>query len=238
MLLCLTFFGSSLKKDFSPVASYDVASYVCLSFPVVLDNLVRTSRKSSGGWSKPFEMKFGEFVERLLQSRKTIMNCIATIILVVVEENMELNITCVIEPWNKIYFALFIIVPFIIILMLNFIIQVYFLKSFNVKKDKCCSMAWESSFPAWMWIVIVFLDGKYLQCALVTHSYESGYTVPAETISPVSYCFVFFFHLMHALKSSLNTNLLNVKLKMFVCLFAEEERKAKLHNIMEFILNS
>ncbi|XP_039176342.1 uncharacterized protein LOC120297598 isoform X2 [Crotalus tigris] len=130
-------------------------------------------------------MKFGEFVERLLQSRKTIMNCIATIILVVVEENMEFNISCGIEPWNKIYFALFIMVPFIIILMLNFIIQVYFLKSFNVQKDKCCSMAWESSFPAWMWIVIVFLDGKYLQCALDTHSYESGYTVPAETISPV-----------------------------------------------------
>lgn len=122
------------------------------------------------------------------------MNCIATIILVVVEENMEFKTACPTEPWNKIYFALFVIMPFIIIVMLNFIIQVYFLKSFNVKKDKCRRMAWESSFPAWMWIVIVFLNGEYLKCALFTHFYGLEDTVLDEAVvSEVSYCFVLFF---------------------------------------------
>lgn len=139
-------------------------------------------------------MKFIQYVENLLQNN-LVLNFIITIILAVTEEVMELEFTCTPQPYNQIYFGILIIAPSGIFFFLNFIIKSFVLNSFNVKKDKWYCMLWQSSFAPWMWIVIVLLDGRYLQCAMSTNhdASKKPTNVEMSTISKVSCCFVLYF---------------------------------------------
>lgn len=139
-------------------------------------------------------MKFIPFVNNLLQN-KLVLNFIVTIILALTEEIMELEFTCAPQPYNLAYFVIFLIAPSGIFFFLNFIIQGFVLNTFDVKKDKWYCMLWQSSFPSWMWIVIVLLDGRYLQCAMSTNhdASKKPTNVEMSTISKVSCCFVLYF---------------------------------------------
>lgn len=154
-------------------------------------------------------MKFKDIVEKFFRNRIA-LNFIATIILAVIEEITEREYTCAPPPWNLIYFIILLVLPFLIFFILNFIIQMYMLNSFDVKKGEgCCSLwccrLWQSSFPPFMWLVIVFLDGRYFQCAMSTdHNAPIKPTnFEASAKSKVSCCVVFFllFHLTLAIKS-------------------------------------
>lgn len=165
VLLCLTSCGSS-AEDFSPMTRCSTAM---LSFSVVLHIFVRAFQKPSGSWSKTFKMKLKDIVGNFFQNRIA-LNFIATIILAVIEEITEREYTCAPPPWNLTYFIILLVLPFFIFFILNFIIQRYMLNSFDVKKNwrSWLCILWQCSFPPCMWIVIVFLDGRYFQCAMST----------------------------------------------------------------------
>uniref|UniRef100_A0A2D4M3W7 Uncharacterized protein n=1 Tax=Micrurus spixii TaxID=129469 RepID=A0A2D4M3W7_9SAUR len=135
-------------------------------------------------------MKFNQYVEKLLQN-KLILNLIVTIILTVIEEITEHEFTCAPPPFNQIYFGIFFFVPAGIFFFLNFIIQGYFLKSFNFNKDNWCCIIWQSSFPPWMWFVIVLLDGRYLQCAMSTNHNASTKPTNVEMSAISKICGLF-----------------------------------------------
>ncbi|XP_070597207.1 uncharacterized protein [Erythrolamprus reginae] len=111
-------------------------------------------------------MKIGFIVNNLLQN-KLVLNFIVTIILAVTEEIMELEFICAPQPYNVIYFWIFLFSPSFIFLFLNLIVQRFVLNT--LKNEKWYCVLWQTSFSALMWIVIVLLDGRYLQCAWSTN---------------------------------------------------------------------
>ncbi|XP_070597206.1 uncharacterized protein [Erythrolamprus reginae] len=122
-------------------------------------------------------MKIKFTVNDFLQT-KLVLNFIVTIILAVTEEIMELEFICAPYPYNVIYFCIFLVFPSGIFFFLNLIIQGFVLNTLDVENEKWYCVLWQTSFSAWMWFVIVLLDGRYAQCAWSTNHTAS--TKPSD----------------------------------------------------------
>ncbi len=74
---------------------------------------------------------------------------------------MEMDFACPCQPdWNAPFAAAYFIVPAVLIYLLMLNIQ--------LNKFKCWKNVYVSSFPAIVWIILMFLDGQYFACGMTS----------------------------------------------------------------------
>lgn len=104
-------------------------------------------------------------------------------ILLTLEKLVELEFECPCDPtWNGVFSSAFFVIPAVMAFTLMLIIKGC---THDLKWRTIASQTLSSFVPAFVWLILLFLDGRYFTCAMTDWE---GRFVLVENASPHKWC--------------------------------------------------
>lgn len=101
----------------------------------------------------------------LKQVKTTTTNVIFSLLLMGIEKLLELEFRCPDSvKMRRAYILAFFILPFVSLIFLGYYFQTRVFEMTAEEKKQWIRLFLRSSVPACIWIVILLLDGKYIEC--------------------------------------------------------------------------
>ncbi|KAA0715281.1 hypothetical protein E1301_Tti021167 [Triplophysa tibetana] len=102
-------------------------------------------------------------------------------ILMGLEKLVELEFQCPCDPmWNGLFSSAFFIIPAVMALAIMMIVQ-----GFSCQVSRRRSVSLSSVVPAVVWLILLFLDGQYLACAMT--DWHGRYVI-VDKAAPQKWC--------------------------------------------------